>query len=651
LRSSRAGWFRLVDGLAQHLASRALLVSVGHDRNGAPREWIMDDTKAQTESLLDIVKGIDNRSIMLPEFQRDFRWEIEQTFDLFDSISKDIFIGTIIYGKPAFGMTLREIDKRPRRGENSRSKLSTKALTTDEIKQEGHTKNLRIVLDGQQRITSIYRALTGIGGDKVHLILNDFLSFDDLRTKTLETATKAFSGAADAKSVSVLLSDAYRAEIEMLEQDELDEQFNSSPYGRFLTDTDPSKLKDARRAYRWGIAKLRDLYKQQKLVAYYLLDMNLDKFCLFFERSNSRGILLNFTDILAAKLYSGFNLRKRIEEYESRNSFRLNREVIIRAIAYIRGTTEEKNGSGGHVVAIDKKDILERLEAKHFTAHWEDVCGYYNDVLHYLTGQQFVLSQDWIPSENLILPLMMFRRKIRGFDQMNEQQRRFVEFWFWASVFSNRYAGSSNETIIEDSGVLELIAKNEKIPARYCERMRSRVDTADDLFSYTKRASIIYRGVLNLLSYHNRGLRSWNNGDVLKADMPLEGHHIYPRAYVMQAYPNIKLDVPQAEAEELVDSVVNITLIPKLTNIRIGKKPPSAYLTELRISNPLLTQCLESHLVNPAIMNDSSWDKNFKQFLDERGAKMVALIRKYAVDPVDEMTKSYEPPREHATPV
>lgn len=609
----------------------------------------MDDTKAQTESLLDIVKGIDQRSIMLPEFQRDFRWELEQTFDLFDSISKDIFIGTIIYGKPAFGMTLREIDKRPRRGENSRSKLSTISLTSDEIRQEGQTKHLRIVLDGQQRITSMYRALTGIGGDKVYLILNDFLSFDDLKTKTLETATKAFVGAPDSKSVSVLLSDAYRAEIEMLEQDELDEQFNTSPYGRFLTDTDPSKLKDARRAYRWGVAKLRDLYKQQKLVAYYLLDMNLDKFCLFFERSNSRGIHLNFTDILAAKLYHGFNLRKKIDEYESRNSFKLNREIIIRAIAYIRGTTEEKNGGGGHVVSIDKKDILERLEAKHFTAHWEDVCGHYNDVLHYLTGQQFLLSQDWIPSENLILPLMMFRRKIRSFDQITEQQRKFVEFWFWSSVFSNRYGGSSNETIIEDSGVLERIAVNEKITTRYCERMRSRVDTADDLFSYTKRASIIYRGILNLLAYDNRGLRSWNNGDVLKSDMLLEGHHIYPRAYIMQAYPSIKLDVPQAEAEELVDSVVNITLIPKLTNVRIGKKPPSLYLKELRISNPNIAQCLESHLVNPSIVDDPSWDVQFKKFLDERGGKMVALIRKYAVEPVDEMTRQHEIPREHTT--
>lgn len=47
------------------------------------------------------------------------------------------------------------------------------------------------------------------------------------------------------------------------------------------------------------------------------------------------------------------------------------------------------------------------------------------------------------------------------------------------------------------------------------------------------------------------GLRSWNNGDVLKADMLLEGHHIYPRAYVMQAYPNIKLEALSCSQSDL----------------------------------------------------------------------------------------------------
>ena len=128
----------------------------------------MNDTQSQTESLLEIVRGIDKKTIMLPEFQRDFRWELNQTYDLFDSLIRDIFIGTIIYGKPAFGMTLREIDQRPRKGKDSNAPLKTSNYSTSEILKQSQNNNLRIVLDGQQRITSMYRAITSNSSSNSH---------------------------------------------------------------------------------------------------------------------------------------------------------------------------------------------------------------------------------------------------------------------------------------------------------------------------------------------------------------------------------------------------------------------------------------------------------------------------------------------------
>src|SRR5437763_16856408 len=113
----------------------------------------MHDTQSQTESLLEIVQGIEKKAIILPEFQRDFRWELDQTYDLFDSLIREIFIGTIIYGKPSFGMTVRDIDTNPRRGKGSNAKLNTYSFDTDTITIKAQTEKFRIVLDGQQRIT------------------------------------------------------------------------------------------------------------------------------------------------------------------------------------------------------------------------------------------------------------------------------------------------------------------------------------------------------------------------------------------------------------------------------------------------------------------------------------------------------------------
>ena len=69
----------------------------------------------------------------LPEFERDFVWKIQKTYDLFDSFVKNIFVGSLIYGIPSFDITLRDIDTRPRTGKGSRKRLAIKSFVKDEI--------------------------------------------------------------------------------------------------------------------------------------------------------------------------------------------------------------------------------------------------------------------------------------------------------------------------------------------------------------------------------------------------------------------------------------------------------------------------------------------------------------------------------------
>lgn len=603
----------------------------------------MNDTQSQTESLLDIVKGIDAKSIMLPEFQRDFRWELDQTYDLFDSLVREIFIGTLIYGKPSFGLTLRQIDRRPRKGKGSNAKLDTVYYNEAQIKQRAQTHNLRVVLDGQQRITSLYRALTGL--DEVWLILQETVDPAQLPQLDLEQLMAAVEGAQSAQAISVKLSDAYAAEIQGFDDDDLNARFADTNFAKTqLAQADEPTRRAATKIYRRAIYKLIDLYKQQKMVAFYLLDMSLDKFCLFFERSNSRGIQLNFTDILAAKLYHGFNLRQKIEEFDSQGPWRLNREILIRAIAYIVATDAHRP------VAIDKKFILEHLDAADFERHWDSVCALYSESLGYLAAQHYILSQRWMPSENMVIPLMLFLREIKSFDQMTEAQRAFLEYWYWASIFANRYSAASNETIIVDSRVLTRVARGERIEERgYFIRMRPLIAEPSDLFSYTKRSSSVYRGLLNLLGYASHGLYDWKSKHKLDVSMDLEDHHIYPRAYISSTTGLEGID--RTEAEQLVDCVVNRTLIPKILNIQVGKKAPSVYLQELEQKNPQLGDCLESHLLPKDLLIDSTWDAYFKLFLEDRAQRIFALVAHYTIDRAVEMASQYGPLVEGSAPV
>jgi hypothetical protein len=599
----------------------------------------MNENQSQTESLLDIVRSIQQETLLLPEFQRDFRWEMDQTYDLIDSLIREIFIGTIIYGKPGFGMTLRQIDDRPRKGRGSRGALRMRHYDKEEIVNKSRIQNLRIILDGQQRITSIYRALTG--ADNVFLILRDDLTPEERIERPLEQIVAEVAGEESETAISVRLSDAYRAEARSLEDEDLDALFARSGFALSVGQDDP-QWKPLARSYRRAVKKLVDLYKKQKLVAFYLLDMTLEKFCLFFERSNSRGIQLNFTDILAAKLYHGFNLRQKIDEFEAQHNLRINRETIVRTVAYL--TAAEKR----QPVTIDKKAILENLEPEDFDRHWDRASLFYKDSIDFLVNQHFVLNRNWLPSENMVIPLMVFLSHVKGFDRIDEGQRKFLEFWFWSSVFANKYSTSSNEVIISDSHALSQVAQGGRIERRdYFTRLRSLVTDPEDLFIYTKRTSATYRGVLNLIGYAIHGLRDWKSTQKIDPDKDLDDHHIYPRAYIASGPP---LDTEAGEAVQLADCVVNRTLIPKNLNVTIGKRPPQAYLADLKKLNPNLESSLQDHLVPAELVTDPAWNRKFRAFLDARARSIMGLIERYALEPLKEMEARYAATQESGMP-
>ncbi|WP_201750225.1 winged helix-turn-helix domain-containing protein, partial [Tautonia marina] len=155
---------------------------------------------------------------------------------------------------------------------------------------------------------------------------------------------------------------------------------------------------------------------------------------------------------------------------------------------------------------------------------------------------------------------------------------------------------------------------------------------------YTKRSSAIYRGVLNLIGYAAQGLRDWRSAQRIDPSRPLDDHHIFPKAYVAAGSD---LDVERVEALQMVDCVVNRTLIPKNLNLRVGKRPPHAYLGELKKSNSELEDSLIDHLVPPELSSDPGWDRKFGEFLDFRSRSIFALVERFVLEPAGEMEQRH----------
>ncbi|WP_433959059.1 GmrSD restriction endonuclease domain-containing protein [Cytobacillus horneckiae] len=571
----------------------------------------------QTESIKFLVDNIDKGNVVLPEFQRDFVWDLGKTYELFDSLVKDIFIGSIIYGKPSFEITVREIDKRPRKGVGSRAKLKTKFFTREEIEHKAQINNFRLVLDGQQRATSIYRALKGI--DNVWIVikneeeLSEEIQEKEFKDRTLEELIYEFAGHEDEDRLSVKISDAYAISNSDFFEDEIkDNYFNSLS---FIVGMDESEIKDAFRKYLVVNKKLNELYGSEKLLSYYLLNMSTEKFALFFERSNSKGVQLNFIDILAAKLYTGFNLRDAIDKLQNSyhiSDYKFNREIIVRTISYIVSNGKE----------VDRTYILSNLNYNHFNEYWDSVCNYYKKVVDFLSKGNFMLSQSWMPYENMIIPLMIFLKELDGndFSQMNEKQHEFISYWYWSSIFSQRYSSGTNEVIIQDSTILSKIAKNLMISDKsYFNKIKIQMNNHEDILSLTKKGSAVYKGVLNFINFISKGLIDWNNSSKLSFNSKLEDHHIFPKQYIKENYAD------DENALSLMDCVANRTLLPKLTNIRIGKKAPSEYLMDIKVKNNYIEDSLINHHI-PTELLEGMYDDFYWDFVETRAKNMYELI-------------------------
>lgn len=433
--------------------------------------------------------------------------------------------------------------------------------------------------------------------------------------------------------MSIRLSDVWRMDEEDLDEAEVRSFFENSQYFRsFSQDDEFDKLAEFRK-YRYLKKKLTELFKQEKLLSYYLLDMSLEKFVVFFERSNTRGVQLNFIDILAAKLYTGnFNLKKRIDDFRDANpNYDLSPETIVRAIAFITSKGKE----------VDRNYILSHLKAPDFEDLWDRMTRFYRITLDFLYENNLIISQNWMPYENMLIPMMTFLNELGGdYHKMTQEQKEFLTYWYLNSIFSMRYSGSSNERIIEDSTILSSIARGKKISsASFFNKLeKSQVTSKEDLYGYEKKGNAIYKGLLNLINFHAGGLINWNNDSKLSLNSELEDHHIFPKAYLEKALS----DQP---GSDLIDCVGNRTLVPKKLNIKISSQRPSEYLQKIKESNPEFEKALENHLISKDLLT-GELDEEYQFFLDLRIEEIFRILQMHVFEPSSRIrNRFYEEPK------
>lgn len=568
----------------------------------------MNSNTQETRSIEDLVKMIDSEKLVLPEFQRDFKWPIEKSETLFDSIFQGLFIGSLIISRPKFDLACKGFDLR-QRGTSSRKPIP-KLYKVEEFDQ----KDIYTLLDGQQRATALYRALKG--KDVIHLIFKDIETlmseefYDAANDQILIKYDQYIEGFDSSKPKEgefyLKICDLYTA------TDYTEKKFLLEFVNPLL---DELSLDEARKEVLRGYAVIMlkdfrsDIVKKSSLLSVQLLNMDLEKFCLYFERSNSQGLNLSFTDIITAKVYIDFKLAREISAAKSNLQY-FDEQYVDAVVRYINFIA---NGD------VTKKSILKDLKGNHFIENWDVAVKDINYIQQWLEENNWIFNIGKIPYRTMLLPVLSFFQNLpnKEFSQANPKQLDLLKFWFYASILDNRYGGarhgSTNVVLKKDCEIMRGLANKVYPDKFYWQNLRIEF-SYDELLKMDNNNSAKALGISFFL-WSKKRFKNLENHAKVSVNSKIDVHHLIPDNYIKKHFGE------NSEEYDYSDSILNKVRINKISNIKIGDKSPKIYLNEIKnnIPNPDIIDCLDSHIIGDSLkLLSGDYDNDYLSFLKDR---------------------------------
>lgn len=549
---------------------------------------LFEDTNPR--ALKELLQEIHNRVSVLPDFQRDFVWEPSATQELIVSIA---------YNYPA-GSLLRVRDKQ-----------QVFAVREFEGAPElGNSRHTFLVLDGQQRLTSLYQAFFGVGDHRFYLKLDrltEGAAFEDsifyMRSTTRwAKAHEDFNLQADKLILPLsVLQDGMAGFM----------QWNKKA-ARRLSGQMRIDLEDALDCVQAKWVQTIDDYHFPVVT---LSDTTQpDALCTIFETLNRTGVKLSVFELLTARFWpSQIRLRDLWEDAQARypiiSEFEVDPYYLLQAITLV--SRDSPSCIRSAVLSLKPEDI---------TNWWDRIVKGLAEGLDILREDCKVLTSKWLPYQTMLIPLAaVLGRSGSARGPLAGVQREKLKRWFWCAVFGQEYDTSYNSKAARDLVEIEEWFKEGPLP-QTVSTLRFDPKALRDI---TPKQRALYRGTICLMLASGHGVRDFHTQSVitrkLMEEQGIDDHHIFPDAYLR------KRGVALARTR---DCVLNRTLIDRSTNQTINDRPPSQYLEEIRRTPGFpFESVLESHSL-PAFDGSPLIGDDFEAFLAWRQDRIWAEIRR-----------------------
>ena len=517
--------------------------------------------------------GIDQGTIKIPKFQREFVWDKNQTAKLIDSIIKGFPIGTFIFWK-----TNEELRHHKDIGN---AKLPTPP--------KGDV--VQYILDGQQRITSLYAVRKGLiitkEGKEIDykdICINLSLDPDDDETVVVTEPPKE----GDYITVYKLLNGSI--------------QELAAEYMQFL-----GKI---------------EIYKK-RLTSYDFSTISipgypLDIACEVFTRINTGGTELTLFEIIVAKTY------------DEKKKFDFAREYDL--LIDNNGTGKDLEDAGYETIPhatvlqcvsaylckqVRRKDIL-KLEKSKFIKRWLVVKdGIFHAVDYFRLNFRIPVSRI-LPYNALLVLFCYFFIKNNGDKPTHIQNKLLTQFFWWASL-TNRYTAGAEGKIAADIKRIDKILK-EKCPSYKGEEVNLTVD--DVMWKWFSAGDSFCKAIICLLCYHqpksfDSGAQVVLDNSWLKQANSRNYHHFFPKSYLKN----------EGWDNWYANCISNITLVDDYLNKRkIKANPPSKYIKTFQRTNDIFDDTMKSHLIK--VETYGVLEDNYKKFIKKRSHKIVHELNK-----------------------
>lgn len=222
-----------------------------------------------------------------------------------------------------------------------------------------------------------------------------------------------------------------------------------------------------------------------------------------------------------------------------------------------------------------------------------------------------------LPYQTQVIPLAAILADI-GDAWEHEANRRKLVQWYWNGVFGELYGSTVETRIARDFMEVPTWLRGGDLPTT----IRDATFRAERLKTMRMRISAAYKGVNALLMKENaQDFRSGQRFDhIVFFGENVDIHHIFPKKWCDDR--KIK--------PAIYDSIINKTPLAYRTNRIIGGVAPSIYLSKLQagnaetppISQQNLDQYLAAHLIDPALLRAD----DFNAFMEDRQARLLRLI-------------------------